>query len=320
MNILVVGGAGYIGTTSSQYLIDKGHNVFVVDNLSTGKESAIPAGVKYIICDMAAPEVEQFVNENNIDAVLLTAGYIQVGESVQDPQKYYENNIVKTIALLRTLMKCNVKKVVFSSSCAVNGAPETMPIHEGTKIAPINPYGYAKAVVEQILADYHKAYDLDYTILRYFNASGAHAGYGENHDPETHLIPNILRTIQGHQPHLEMYGDDYPTKDGTAVRDYIHVRDLAEGHRIALTTKTPSHIYCLGTGNGYSLREIIDTCEKVTGEKIPVVVRARRAGDPPVLHADSSLAQSELGWTAQHSSIENIIRDAWEHHRKQEEI
>ena len=315
-SILVVGGAGYIGSHMVKMLAAQGYSVTTLDNLSTGYLDAVSAG-EFIQVDLADREVlATLFARQPFDAVMHFASYIQVGESVKEPAKYYANNVTNTLNLLDAMVVNGVKRFIFSSSAAVYGDPHTMPIPEDHSKNPINPYGRSKWMVEQILADYDHAYDLKSVCLRYFNAAGADpAGeLGERHEPETHLIPLVLRAASGRAPDIKVFGRDYDTPDGTCIRDYVHVEDLCSAHRLAidgLMQGSASNAYNLGNGSGFSVAEVIAAAERVTGRKIPIIDEPRRAGDPPRLVADARRAHDELGWHPQHDSLDTIIAHAW---------
>ena len=318
MNILVVGGAGYIGAHMIRLLDQSGHRVVVLDNLSTGHKSAVTVG-ELIVGEMAdAQLVETILGDHKIDAVMHFAACALVGESVSDPAKYYQNNVVAAISLLESMRRTDVKKIVFSSSCATYGIPENVPISEAETQAPVNPYGFTKLVIERALADYAHAYDFGYAALRYFNAAGASPSgeIGEDHDPESHLIPIILQVALGQREQISIYGDDWPTPDKTCVRDYIHVDDLGAAHLAALERiQLGEGIQVnLGTERGYSVLEVIEACREVTGEDIKAVVGPRRPGDPPALVADASKARDILGWTPEYQDIKAIVKTAWDWH------
>lgn len=319
MRILVTGGAGYIGSHAVRFFQARGHEVWVYDNLSMGHRAAVPVD-RLIVGDLnESARLDHALVTQRIEAVVHFAAFTYVGESVKNPGKYYQNNLVNTLTLLECLRRHQVNKFVFSSTAAVFGIPERSPITEEEPKRPINPYGFSKLVVEQALADYAGAYGSGYAALRYFNASGAHpAGdLGEDHDPETHLIPLILQVALGQRPHIEVFGTDYPTPDGTCIRDYIHVDDLASAHLLALERIEPGKglSYNLGIGKGYSVREVIQMAEEVTGKKIAVKEGPRRAGDPPALVASSDKIQRELGWRPQYRDLHSIISTAWNWHR-----
>lgn len=314
--ILVVGGAGYIGSHMVKMLLGLGYGVTTLDNLSTGYRDAVLGG-EFVLGDLADRALlDRLFGERKIDGVMHFASFIQVGESVQNPAKYYENNVVNTLNLLDTMVAHNVKRFIFSSSAAVYGEPIRMPIDEAHPKNPINPYGRTKWMVEQILEDYDRAYGLKSVSLRYFNAAGAdpEGQLGERHEPETHLIPLILRAASGRAPDIKVFGHDYDTPDGTCIRDYVHIVDLCEAHLIAverLMQGAPSTAYNLGNGNGFSVAEVIAATERVTGRKIVVTEALRREGDPPRLVADASLARAELGWQPQYDRLDTIIEHAW---------
>jgi UDP-glucose 4-epimerase len=316
MNILVVGGAGYIGSHMVKHLMGKGHQVIVVDNLSTGYRDAVLADSFFQIDIANRSELDQVFQHHPIDAVFHFASYIQVGESVIAPAKYYENNVSATLTLLQAMVAADVKKFVFSSTAAVYGNPEYVPIDEAHPKQPINPYGQSKLMVERILQDFDHAYGLKSVCLRYFNAAGADpdALLGERHEPETHLIPLVLQAASGRREAINVFGQDYETDDGTCVRDYIHIVDLADAHLKAVDYLNAGHssrAFNLGNGNGFSVNQIIQAAEAVTGKTIPVIYGERREGDPAILVADATAANHILGWTPQCSDIKTIIANAW---------
>jgi UDP-glucose 4-epimerase len=318
MNVLVVGGAGYIGSHMVRLLAADGHHPVVLDNLSTGFRQAVTAG-ELIVGEMNDRNlVTQVLGDHKIDAVMHFAACALVGESVIDPAKYYLNNISATIELLEAMRATDVRQIVFSSTCATYGEPDTVPINEQTPQQPVNPYGFTKLAIERALSDYAHAYNFGYAALRYFNAAGAspEGCIGEDHDPESHLIPIVLQTALGQREHVTIYGSDWDTSDGTCVRDYIHVDDLGSAHLAALERLQPGEGLCvnLGTGNGFSVRQIIDACRKVTGHEIPAIEGERRPGDPPELVADASLAKEKLGWIPKYTDPEQIIATAWAWH------
>lgn len=320
--ILVIGGAGYIGSHLVKELVEK-EDVVILDNLSTGHREAIDSRSIFVKGDLGSEDdLEMIFKSYPIKAVMHFAANSLVGESVVDPLKYYENNVASTLTLLKVMMKFDVKNFIFSSTAATYGIPTVDIIDETTPTAPINPYGHSKLMVEQMLNDFSKAYGLNYVILRYFNAAGAHesAAIGESHDPETHLIPIVLQQLLGQREKVSVFGSDYNTEDGTCIRDYIHVTDLASAHILALEAllsgKKSAEVYNLGNGLGYSVKEVIETCEKVTGLKANVEMAARRAGDPARLVASSAKIYTELGWKAERD-LEKIISDAWNWHQNQ---
>jgi UDP-glucose-4-epimerase GalE len=320
MRILVTGGAGYIGSHAVRLFLGRGHDVWVYDNLSMGHRQAVPAE-RLIVGDLAEQDrLDQVLVEKRIEAVVHFAASAHVGESVQHPALYYRNNVVNTINLLDAMRRHGIAKIVFSSTCATYGVPEKVPITEAEKQNPINPYGNTKLAVERALADFAVAYQWGYAALRYFNAAGASAdgSIGEDHDPETHLIPLVLQAALGQRPAIQVYGTDYPTPDATCIRDYIHIDDLAEAHLLALLALAPGkHLrYNLGTGRGYSVREVIRMAEQVSGKKVPSQDVPRRPGDPPVLVASADKAQRELGWKPRYPELRPILETAWNWHSK----
>ena len=321
MKVLVVGGAGYIGSHCVKQLVAAGHAPVVLDNLAVGHRAAVPSSVPLHVADLGDVEaVSRILKDESIELVMHFAAFSLVGESVANPIKYWENNVVGTLRLLQSMIGAGVKKFVFSSTAATYGIPESLPITEATPTNPINPYGQTKITIEKALADYSKTYGLSYAVFRYFNAAGASddASIGEAHPTETHLIPLAIYAAQGKTQGLTVMGDDYPTPDGTCLRDYIHVDDLSRAHIAAFEKLSQPGVgltYNLGTGQPTSVREIIDAVEKVTGLKVPYTVGQRRAGDPPSLYADSTKAQRELGWRVEHNSIESIVASAWNWHR-----
>ncbi|MGG3888371.1 UDP-glucose 4-epimerase GalE [Metabacillus fastidiosus] len=317
MPVLVCGGAGYIGSHTVSELLDHNEEVIVVDNLQTGHQAAILKDVKFYIGDLQDEKfLEKVFTENNIEAVIHFAANSLVGESMKDPLKYYENNVYGTLCLLKVMREKNIKKIVFSSTAATYGEAKNIPLSEIKPTVPTNPYGETKLVVEKMLKWCQKAYGINHIVLRYFNVAGAHmeGKLGEDHQPETHLIPIILQVALGKRDHIKIFGDDYETPDGTCIRDYIHVEDLANAHVLAikkLRKENSSATYNLGNGNGFSVKEIIETARKITGHLIPAKVAPRRMGDPAVLIASSEKAIKELGWKPKYSDINIIIESAW---------
>lgn len=318
--ILVVGGAGYIGSQTAYTLLEEGYQVVILDNLIYGHRELIPPQAQFIQADLAdLDSLRQAFASFNIQAVLHFAAFAYVGESVSHPAKYYQNNLVGSLHLLQVMQEFKVRNLVFSSTCATYGVPDQVPIQETTIQQPINPYGRSKWMVEQILGDYHQAYGLSFIALRYFNACGADPQLrtGEWHEPETHLIPLVLQVASGRRPEITIFGQDYPTPDGTCIRDYIHTQDLAKAHLLALEKllaakeQALAEFINLGSGVGYSVKEIITMAEKVTGRPIPVQIGPRRVGDPAVLVADKQKAQKELGWFPLYSNLEYILQTAW---------
>jgi UDP-glucose 4-epimerase len=322
MNILVVGGAGYIGSHCVRQLRLAGHRPVVLDNLVFGHRAAVPAGVplhEVNLGDRAA--VRRVLEAERIDAVMHFAAYCYVGESVTDPMKYYLNNVVATLHLLQAMREAGVRRFIFSSTCATFGIPATLPLHEDMPQRPINPYGQTKLDIEQALKALARAEGLSFAVFRYFNAAGAaeDGSIGEDHHPETHLIPLAIEVATGRRPHLQLFGTDYPTPDGTCLRDYVHVDDLSRAH-IAACTRLDAPgtqlFYNLGTGRPTSNREVIAAVEAVTGLPVTVVVAPRRAGDPPALFADSTRARQDLGWEARFTTIRSIVATAWHWHQR----
>lgn len=318
--ILITGGAGYIGSHANLYLLDKGYNTIVFDNLIYGHREVVPLESQFVNGDLTQmSDLETVFSNYAIDAVIHFAAFAYVGESVTDPAKYYKNNVIGTFNLLEAMRKFDVSKIVFSSSCATYGLPTTNPITENQEQKPINPYGYTKLIIEKMLQDYSKSYNLSSVSLRYFNASGADEllRTGENHDPETHLIPLVLEVAEGKREKISIFGNDYNTPDGTCVRDYIHVTDLAIAHEKALkyifeSDDLVNEYINLGTGNGFSVKQIIDTAKQVTGIDIPFDIEERREGDPDLLVSATGKAKRILDFECTHSSLENIIKTAWQ--------
>ncbi len=316
MRILVIGGAGYVGSHMTKMLFDHGHEAVVLDNLSGGFRDAVPARalVKADISHRVL--IDSLFSARRFDGVMHFASHIQVGESVAHPSKYYWNNVANTLNVLDAMVKRGVKRIVFSSTAAIFGEPTYVPIDEDHRKLPLSPYGRSKWMVEQMLADYERAYGLRHSCLRYFNAAGADPSgrLGERHEPETHLIPLVLRAAAGRLPSIGLFGTDYETPDGTCIRDYVHVNDLCRAHLLAMQRLIDggrSRSYNLGNGRGYSVLEVIETARRVTGRPIPVVEMERRAGDPDRLVADPARARLELGWQPDASDLETIVGDAW---------
>lgn len=319
MKLLVTGGAGYIGGTVATILMQAGHSVTVLDNLCHSKRNAVPAGVEFVEADIAdRSRVESLLRALQPDGVLHFAALIEAGESMQKPEIYFRNNTASTLALLEAMHATGVQKLVFSSTAAVYGEPEHVPIDESAKLAPTNAYGESKLMVEQVLTWLHRIHGLRYASLRYFNVAGALPGRGETHEPETHLIPLILDVALGRREKIFIYGDDYDTPDGTCIRDYIHVVDLAAAHILALATLgSHDRLICnLGNGQGFSVKEVVEAARRVTGHPIPVEIRPRRPGDPARLVASSQRAKAELGWKPQTPKIDDILVSAWEWHQQ----
>lgn len=321
MSILVCGGAGYIGSHTVKELIDKGYDVLVADSLETGHESAVDKRAKLFIGNLMDEQfMDSVFQKNKVEAVIDFAAYSLVGESVTNPLKYFENNVCGTLALLKKMKQYDVKYIVFSSTAATYGEPENIPILENDKTVPTNPYGESKLIVEKMLKWFDEAYGIRYCALRYFNAAGAHISgeIGEDHNPETHLIPIILQVALGKREKISIFGNDYDTQDGTCVRDYIHVTDLADAHILALEKikkENKSAVYNLGNGKGFSVKEVIEMTRKVTGKEITEEIAPRRAGDPSTLIASSEKVIKELQWNPKYDSLEKIIDTAWNFHK-----
>ena len=310
--VLVCGGAGYIGSACTEYLLDKGYDVTVFDALITGHRSAVDPRAKFIQGNLENRDlILDVCKKGAFDAIMHFAAFSLVGESMKNPSKYFRNNLANGINLADAAVEGGVKMIVFSSTAATFGQPERVPIREFDRQIPINPYGESKLCFEKVLKWYHEIFGINYVALRYFNAAGATGKYGEDHRPESHLIPIILQALRGKRDKLMLYGDDYETPDGTCVRDYIHILDLAQAHELALSAPESGH-YNLGTGNGLSVKEIIDAAEKVTGKKVPFEIAPRRPGDPAKLIACSDRARAMLGWKPNYESAEAIIQSAWD--------
>lgn len=316
MKILVVGGGGYIGSICAELLLDQGHEIAVFDNLSEGHRAAIDRRARFIEGDLQDRQaIDSALAAAQPEAVMHFAASALVSESMRDPSKYFRNNISNGLNLLDAMAAAHIERIVFSSTCAIFGPPERVPIEETAPTRPINPYGESKLTFEKILRWYNQIHGLKFVSLRYFNAAGASAKFGEDHRLETHLIPNVLKVALGQKQHVEIFGTDYETSDGTCIRDYIHIVDLARAHILALGA-AKSEFYNLGTGGGSSVREVIDACREITGEKIDTVERPRRPGDPPRLIASSDKIKNELGWQPQFQSLDAIIESAWKWHQK----
>jgi len=316
--VLVTGGAGYIGSVVSAQLIAKGCEVVVCDNLSHGTKKAVPAGANLIIADTAdRSALDRIFQEHRFDAVMHFAAFIEAGESMQVPEKYFRNNTVNSLTLLEAMLTHKVQRLVFSSTAALYGTPERTPIQERDALRPTNAYGESKLLVEQMLAWFHRIHGLRYSCLRYFNAAGAAGDLGEDHVPESHLIPLTLQVALGKREYISIFGTDYPTPDGTCVRDYIHVSDLASAHILVLDAlrEHDKLIYNLGTGRGFSVREVLETARRVTGHPIPAREVARRPGDPAVLVAGSDSIKRDLRWQPEFPDLESIVRSAWDWRR-----
>ncbi|MFD9065483.1 UDP-glucose 4-epimerase GalE [Kitasatospora purpeofusca] len=312
---LVTGGAGYVGSVVAAHLLEAGHQVTVLDDLSTGFREGVPAGAEFV--EGRIQEAGR-VLDGSFDGVLHFAASSQVGESVVDPEKYWRNNVAGSLELVSAMRAAGVRKLVFSSTAATYGEPESVPIAETARTAPTNTYGATKLAVDHLITSEAVAHGLAAVSLRYFNVAGAYGSssgttLGERHDPESHLIPLVFQAALGQREHIAVYGDDYPTPDGTCIRDYIHVADLADAHLLALDAAKPGeHLICnLGNGSGFSVHEVIESVKRVTGREIPVVVSGRRAGDPAILVASAERAHQALGWTPHRSDLDNIVADAW---------
>ncbi|MGW0912399.1 UDP-glucose 4-epimerase GalE [Streptomyces sp. NPDC002784] len=315
MKYLVTGGAGYVGSVVAQHLLEAGHEVTVLDDLSTGFREGVPAGAVFVEGDIR--DAGKWLDPS-YEAVLHFAASSQVGESVVRPEKYWENNVGGSMALLGAMREAGVRKLVFSSTAATYGEPTQVPITETAATEPTNPYGASKLAVDHMITSEAVAHGLAAVSLRYFNVAGAYGEFGERHDPESHLIPLVLQVAQGRRDAISVFGDDYPTPDGTCVRDYIHVADLADAHLLAVRAARPGeHLICnLGNGNGFSVREVIETVRKVTGHPIPEIVAPRRGGDPAVLVASAATAREKLGWNPSRADLAGIVADAWEFAQK----
>jgi UDP-glucose 4-epimerase len=316
--VLVTGGAGYIGSIVAAQLLQRGYAVTILDNLSHGKLAAVPEGADFVLGDVAdSALLDQVFSEVRISAVMHFAAMIEAGESMRIPERYFRINTVGALSVLEAVLRHHVGRFVFSSTAALFGNPERTPITEDAALRPVNAYGESKLLVEQMLAWFHRIHGLHYACLRYFNAAGGTEDRGEEHEPESHLIPLILQVALGQRDHIEIYGTDYPTHDGTCVRDYIHVLDLADAHILVLEAlrERDQLIYNLGNGHGFSVREVVETARGVTRHAIPVVESPRREGDPATLVASSDKIRRELGWQPRHAGLEDIIQSAWKWHK-----
>jgi UDP-glucose 4-epimerase len=311
VKLLVTGGAGYVGSVCAVHLLDAGHDVVVLDDLSTGHADAVPDGARLVQAELGG--AADAVLAEGFDGVLHFAARSLVGESVQHPHLYWSGNVVASLRLLEAMRAHGTPRLVFSSTAATYGEPERVPIREDAPTRPTNPYGASKLAIDHAISSYAVAHGIAATSLRYFNVAGAHGRYGERHTVETHLIPIVLQVAAGTREHVQVFGEDWPTPDGTCVRDYIHVDDLASAHLLALQQARPGHhgVYNLGNGTGFSVREVIEACRLVTGHAIPAVAAPRRAGDPAVLVASSEAATGELGWRPQRTELTAIVGDAW---------
>jgi UDP-glucose 4-epimerase len=315
MNVLVTGGAGYIGSICVEELINAGHSVTVLDNLSEGHRSAVDARAKFIEGNLGnAQTVGEAIKSARAEAIIHFAAHALVGESMQNPAKYFRNNVAWGLELLDAAVQNKVRKFVFSSTCATYGPPDRVPMTEDLPQRPINPYGESKLMFEKMLLWYQQIFGLEFVAFRYFNAAGASQKFGEHHRIETHLIPNVLKVPLGQADHCEIFGTDYPTPDGTCIRDYIHIVDLAQAHILAMQPGKQG-FYNLGNGEGYSVREVIKMCEKVSGKTIKAIEKPRRPGDPPRLVASAEKAFTELGWKPKYPKLEDIVSTAWAWHK-----
>jgi UDP-glucose 4-epimerase len=318
VKILITGGAGYIGGTVTQLLLDRGHTVVVYDNLCHARRTMVPAGADFVEGDVAdGKRLDQLFQDGSFAGVMHFAALIEAGESMRQPEVYFRNNTASTLSLLEAMLRNKVPKIVFSSTAAVYGEPVKTPIAEDAALSPTNAYGESKLLVEQMLSWIHRIHGLRYASLRYFNVAGAIPGRGEAHEPESHLIPLILDVALGRRPNIKIFGQDYPTSDGTAVRDYIHVEDLAEAHLLAFDAldQRPRMIYNLGNGHGFTVREVVESARRVTGHPIPAEELPRRPGDPAVLIASSAKIEAELGWKPKYNQLDDIVRSAWQWHQ-----
>jgi UDP-glucose 4-epimerase len=316
MNVFVTGGAGYIGSVCVEELLNAGYQVTVFDNLTEGHRSAVDPRATFVEgCFSDAALIKKAVRDSKAEAILHFAANALVGESMTNPSKYFRNNVANGLNLLDAAVECKVKKFVFSSTCATYGPPDRVPMTEDLPQRPINPYGESKLMFEKVLQWYQKLHGLEFIAFRYFNAAGASEKFGEHHRIETHLIPNVLKVALGQAKQCEIYGTDYPTPDGTCIRDYIHIVDLAQAHILGLAPGKTG-FYNLGNGDGYSVKEVIQMCEKITDVKIPAIEKPRRAGDPPKLVAAATKAYTELGWKPKYPKLEDIVATAWAWHKQ----
>ncbi len=312
MKLLVTGGAGYVGSVNAAHLVDAGHDVTVLDDLSTGHRDAVPDGAAFVEADLA--EAADDVLADGFDGVLHFAARSLVGESVQRPELYWSGNVVTSLRLLEAIRRHGTPRLVFSSTAATYGEPEQVPIREDAPARPTNPYGASKLAIDNAISSYASAHGVAAVSLRYFNVAGAHGRFGERHAVETHLIPLVLQVAAGTRESVQVYGDDWPTPDGTCIRDYVHIDDLADAHALALEHARPGRhaIYNLGSGTGFSVHEVVEACRRVTGHPIPAVAAPRRSGDPAVLIASSEAARAKLGWRPVRTDLSTMVGDAWE--------
>ena len=316
MKIFVIGGAGYIGSVCAELLLNEAHEVTIFDNLTEGHRRAVDSRASFIQGELTErAQIQDALSSTRPDAVMHFAANALVGESMRNPSKYFRNNVCNGLNLLDAMVTTGVRRIVFSSTCAIFGLPERLPIDETTPASPINPYGESKLAFEKVLRWYDQIHGLKFVSLRYFNAAGATQNFGEDHRQETHLIPNVLKVALGQNPNVEIYGTNYETPDGTCIRDYIHIVDLARAHILALGA-TNSALYNLGTGGGSSVREVIAACGKITGRNVATIEKPRRPGDPPRLIASSEKIKNELGWQPRFQSVEAIVESAWKWHEK----
>lgn len=319
MKVLVTGGAGYVGGTVATILMQAGHEVTILDNLCHAQRKELPVGAAFVEADIAdRPRVEALLRDLQPDGVMHFAALIEAGESMRKPEIYFRNNTASTLALLEAMLATGTKKLVFSSTAAVYGEPKSVPIEETAELSPTNAYGESKLLVEHMLRWFHRVHGFSYAALRYFNVAGALPGRGEAHEPESHIIPLILDVALGRRSSISIFGDDYDTPDGTCIRDYIHVADLADAHILALRRLGDGQrmICNLGNGSGFSVKQVIEAARRITGHPIPVEMKPRREGDPARLVASSALAQKDLGWTPKHPDLDSILSSAWAWHQQ----